>query len=241
MIPDDIRKTWGVFKFYSVAIIVLCVVAYSAFLLGNKHYAKQQFQIDSQQHTIDNLSLENNQLTSKVNVMGVEVEIQRLAAQRAQNVIEQGLERESELKQQLLFYQKVMAPELKQEGFLIESVEVKPTGSEGVFWLEIILMQQETLKNTINGTLQIQLLGSQSDTQVSLPVSDMLVDSKQAITFGFKYFQIIERQIKLPKDFVPEQIVVNAEIFQFKRKRGELNSSFEWPEDDLNNALSESL
>jgi len=57
----------------------------------------------------------------------------------------------------------------------------------------------------------------------------MLFDQKRKkLTFGFKYFQVIEGEIKLPVGFQPEQVSVHAAIFKFKRKKGELTTVFDW-------------
>jgi hypothetical protein len=57
----------------------------------------------------------------------------------------------------------------------------------------------------------------------------MLFDQhRKKLTFGFKYFQVIEGEIKLPEGFQPEQVSIHAAIFQFKRKKGELTTVFDW-------------
>mgnify|MGYP002810228561 FL=1 len=55
-----------------------------------------------------------------------------------------------------------------------------------------------------------------------------LSKSKNSLTFGFKYFQVIEGEIRLPEDFQPEKVSVHATILQFKRKKGELTTVFDW-------------
>ncbi len=226
--PDEIRQSWGVFKFYSFSALVIAISIYLAFSYGNQNHEQQKVEIKRLNHTVQNLSAENQSLTNQLNLLHVELEIQRLAAQRSQTVIEQGLNRESDLKQELLFYQKVMAPELEQDGFVIEAAEVKATASESVYRLEIVLIQQDIIKSVIKGNLDVTIKGSQNNKPVTLKLLDLLGEENQPVTFSFKYFQVIEKQLTLPEGFIPETITVDAQIYQFKRKRGELKSSFPW-------------
>jgi hypothetical protein len=39
---------------------------------------------------------------------------------------------------------------------------------------------------------------------------------------------VIEGQFELPADFQAETIQVSSEVYQFKRKRGDLEVTFDW-------------
>lgn len=228
LIPDDIRRTWGIFKFYSVAIIVLMLVAYFAFMHGNQYFEAQKAQIETLQQTVENLKIENEKLTRNFNILSVELEVQRLADQKSQTVIEEGLNREAQLKQEVLFYQKVMAPELKQDGFTIEAFSVEKSLSESSYRFELVLMQQDKIKNVIKGSVDVDIKGSLNGKPVSLKLSKLMQEQDDPLHFSFKYFQILDGQITLPNGFKPEKVTVNAEVYQFKKKRGELQRTFDW-------------
>ena len=91
------------------------------------------------------------------------------------------------------------------------------------------LNQQNKTKNTLKGNLNVTLIGSENGKAKKYSIESMLSDKKQkALTFSFKYFQVIDGEIKLPEGFQPEQVSVHADIFQFKRKKGELTTVFDW-------------
>jgi hypothetical protein len=122
-----------------------------------------------------------------------------------------------------------MAPELNEEGFLIDGFNLEPALSDNSFRFELVLMQQNKTKNTIRGNLKVTLIGSEAGQAKQYNIDSLLSDQEQkGLTFGFKYFQVIEGEIKLSKDFQPEQISVHADIYQFKRKKGELTTIFDW-------------
>jgi hypothetical protein len=57
----------------------------------------------------------------------------------------------------------------------------------------------------------------------------MLSDPKQkSLIFSFKYLQAMAREFRLPEGFQPEQVSVHVDIFQFKRKEGQLTTVFDW-------------
>lgn len=231
MIPEDIRKTWGTFKFYSLLLVVFAASVYIAFTFGNQDYKYQRSEIAKLEHTMGNLAVENQRLSRELNILGVELEVQRLAAQQSQIKIQQGLERELQLKQDLQFYQKVMAPELQQDGFLIEAFEVKKSLSDHAYRYELVLMQQDKIKNVVKGTITITLIGSQGGSPQQYDFATLLTEQSQALTFSFKYFQTLQGEVILPEGFYPEQVQVNAQVFQFNRKRGALDKTFQWQPD----------
>ncbi|MFA3792647.1 DUF6776 family protein [Aliiglaciecola sp. SL4] len=228
MIPDEIRKTWSAFKFYSVLVILFICTAYFAFTYGNSHYDSQKAKISTLEHTIENLSQDNQRLTKQLNILGVELEVQREAVKKSQLSLEQGLAKEAKLKEEIQFYQRVMAPELEQDGFVIEAFEVKKSISDRAYWFELVLMQQNKIKNVVKGSIDVTIMGSENGKPKQYNLSDLVTDEPSKLSFSFKYFQTIRGELILPNNFSPEKILVKTEVFQFKRKRGKLEKTFDW-------------
>lgn len=228
MNPKELKNHYGAFRFYAMCLVILAAAAYAGFESGNVHFDMQKQQIATLNQSIDNLHEENNQLTRNLNVLGVELEVQRLANQTAQKDIELGIERESLLREELSFYQKVMAPELKERGFLIDAFEVEPTLSENFYRFNLVLMQQNKTKAVVKGNLDVRISGSDKGKPKEIRLLDLMEQGTKPLVFSFKYFQVVEGTLTLPTDFIPEQVTVHAEVFQFKKKRGDLTSTFDW-------------
>ncbi|MEP4890152.1 MAG: DUF6776 family protein [Aliiglaciecola sp.] len=228
MIPDEIRKTWSAFKFYSVLLILFICTAYFAFTYGNTHFESQNAKISTLEHTIENLSLDNQRLNKQLNILGVELEVQRLAVKKSQLTLEQGLAKEAKLKEEIKFYQRVMAPELEQDGFVIEAFEVKKSISERAYWFELVLMQQNKIKNVVKGSIDVTIIGSEDGEPKQYNLSDLVTKESSKLSYSFKYFQTIQGELILPKNFSAEKVLVKTQVFQFKRKRGELEKTFDW-------------
>lgn len=229
MIISELKKKVGAFQFYFILIVIIAVTLYTGFLWGNVHYTQQKMTVSTHEKSIQNLKLENEQLTKDLNVLGVELEIARLTQQQHFVEIGKSIDVEKDLRTQLAFYQQVMAPELNEQGFLIDGFNLEPALSDNSYRFQLVLMQQNKTNNTLRGNLNVTLIGSEKGKAKQYAMNSMLFDQKRKkLTFGFKYFQVIDGEIKLPVGFQPEQVSVHAAIFQFKRKKGELTTVFDW-------------
>jgi hypothetical protein len=229
LIVSELKKKLGAFQFYLILIAMIAAILYLGFFWGNTYYTQQQMTISTHEKSIRNLKLENEQLTKNFNILGVELEVAKLTQQQHFVEIGKSVDVENELRTQLAFYQQVMAPELDEQGFLIEGFNLEPALSDNSFRFELVLMQQNKTKNTLKGNLNVTLIGSEKGEAKQYLIDDLLSDQEQkSLTFSFKYFQVIEGEIRLPEDFQPEQVSVHATIFQFRRKKGELTTVFDW-------------
>jgi hypothetical protein len=226
---SELKQKMGAFQFYLLLLVMLAGAIYLGFSWGNQDYTQQQLNLSKHEKSIQNLKRENEQLVKKLNILGVELEVAKLTQQKHFVEVQQSIEREKALRTQLGFYQQVMAPELKEQGFLIDGFNVEPAVSKNSYRFELVLMQQNLSKNTLKGNLTVILIGSENGQTKQYAIEPLLsVNEREKLTFSFKYFQVIEGEIKLPEGFIPEQVSVHAEIFQFKRKKGELTTVFDW-------------
>jgi hypothetical protein len=229
LIVSELKKKLGAFQFYLILIAMIAAILYLGFFWGNTYYTQQQMTISTHEKSIRNLKLENEQLTKNFNILGVELEVAKLTQQQHFVEIGKSVDVENELRTQLAFYQQVMAPELDEQGFLIEGFNLEPALSDNSFRFELVLMQQNKTKNTLKGNLNVTLIGSEKGEAKQYLIDGLLSDQEQkSLTFSFKYFQVIEGEIRLPEDFQPEQVSVHATIFQFRRKKGDLTTVFDW-------------
>lgn len=226
---SELKTKLGAFRFYLFFAAVVVVAVYIGFHWGNAFYDSQQASMATHQQSIGNLKNENDELTKTLNIMGVELEVLKLSQQQHFTEIQQAIEREETLRTQLGFYQQVMAPELDEQGFVIQGFNVEPALSDNAYRFELVLMQQNKTKNIVKGDVQVTLIGSENGKAKEYPLAEMLTDTdSSSLKFGFKYFQVLEGQLTLPTGFQPEKISAHAKIFQFKRKKGELTKVFDW-------------
>ena len=225
---EQIKRRVGAFKFYVTLIVVLTVCGYAGYSVGVRYQTNLQQEIAQLNHSVENLREDNNKLIRSLNILGVDLEVSRLANENSQQLIRDEMQEQVALRKELSFYQKVMAPEMEQEGFYIDSFNVEPTSSANYYRFALILMQQERRRSQVKGTLNIKLVGSQGGERKALDLSKLLSESSDNFAFSFKYFEIVRGEFTLPVDFLPEQVQVESKLKNAKWGKRDLARTFEW-------------
>ena len=226
----QLKNRIGAMRFYILCLVVLGLTAYIGFLLGNTVREQQAAKIKGLEQSLNDLNADNNAVTKRLNITGVELEVERLAGQSTQLTIKEMLEKNNELRRELSFYQKVMAPELEEEGFTIESLNIEGTNSINFFRFALVVMQRDKRKNYVKGQARLSLVGSLSGKPKEFDLLE-LASLGNEVEFSFKYFDVIEGEVVLPEGFVPEKVVVNTQLADAKWGKGSLQRTFDW--DDL--------
>jgi len=227
---SELRSQLGFVSYYLAVAFVLACVFYAGHEYADKNNHLLSAKIAMMQSSINNLKLENQSLNSQLNVKKVELEVASIAHEQAQLSYKEFIRKDAELREQISFYQKVMAPELTQDGFVVESVEIFSTASTNNYAISVMMLQRENIKTIIKGTLDITLQGSQNTAPVKYDLKELLDDKSENMAFSFKYFQVLELRVTLPEGFIPEQIEIETEIYKYKRKRGSYAQTIPWKE-----------
>lgn len=222
------KQYMGAFRFYCISIALLALSAYIGVQWGNESIEKQQAEIAGLKQSLVDLNKENHEIIKRLNILGVELEVERMASQESQGKVVDSMQQFAELKKELSFYQKVMAPELEEDGFTIDSLNIGATNSANFYRLSLVLMQQDKLKKHVKGSVGIKLKGSLNGKPHELDLVSMMTEGQNSIKFSFKYFEVIEGEFTLPKGFTPEQLLVNSTVNKAKNKRANLQRTFDW-------------
>ncbi|WP_141096217.1 DUF6776 family protein [Lacimicrobium sp. SS2-24] len=226
----EIKERLGAMRFYLLLVALLVLTMYAGVRLGNVQYSYQKEKIAGLEQTIDAITTENHQLTKQMNIVGVELEVERLANQKLQSSLRQAMEGETGLRQELAFYKKIMAPELEEQGVVIDSVDIEASNSEGYYRFALVLMQKNQHKGMVQGNVSLQLSGTVNGETRQLDIRTLMDESAQELDFNFKYFEVLSGTFRLPEGFVPQRLNVVCDMT--KPKRGQLERSFRW---QLNN------
>lgn len=224
------REKIGFVRFYALLLVVLGFAFYAGYEFADIQKNKLQAQNRLANKSLANLMQENEQLQSEFNVLKVELDIAQLTNERSQATTKDSIIREQALKEQVSFYQRVMAPEMTQDGFLVQRMEINPTLSERNFSIKMMLLQHEDVKAVIKGELRIQMFGSAQGKPVNFSIVDLQDEPKTSLAFAFKYFQVIETNITLPEGFTPERFEINTGIYKYRKKRGDYSTTIRWQE-----------
>ena len=195
------------------AILILAIVIISLFCgyrLGNFYHSYQSQALAQQQARLDFLYQQLVDKTKRINTLDVELEVERMANQRSQKMLKSIEQEHFQVKKELAFYEKVMAPEKAANGLVIDNIQLTKTESPHHYRFQVVLVQQLLRKRYAKGYIEISINGSLNNKPSSMPLSQLSTLTKKDLSFSFQYFQVINGELTLPENFVPETINVAA-------------------------------
>jgi hypothetical protein len=226
----ECKRKYGFVQFYAFVAAILLLMFYIGFIAADKSNTALGQDVKVMQQTVENLRQENQRLNSQLNTMKIQLDVAKLAEKESQNALQLAIKKEMSLKQELAFFQRVMAPELTQDGFVVERLEVTATQSTNNYALSMVLLQHENIKDIIKGDLNIELSGSLNGKPQTFNLAALQDEPKTPLNFGFKYFQVINTTITLPDGFLPEQFDISTDVYKYSRKRGSYKTNIAWAE-----------
>ena len=111
------------------------------------------------------------------------------------------------LREELNFYRNIISPADKKGGLRIQRLLVEPTRGDNKFRYKLVLIQALKHERTIYGSARFEIRGMQSGQETVLRFPG---PNERPIGVNFKYFQDIEGNFELPRNFQPHQIRVQV-------------------------------
>ena len=182
------------------------------------------------QHSISNLQTENEQLQTQANQLDIKLELAEMRAEQLKQEVVRLEEVVFNLQKDKAFYQHVVAPETTQDGFFIDGLELFETTADGYFKATMVLLQQRAVSAIVRGDLKVAVTGIQNGKHRILTSDDNAILPEGNVTYGFKYFQPVTLYLQLPENFEPESIEFTTTVYQYKRRRGDYQRSYNWQE-----------
>ena len=222
-------KRLGLFKsaLFLGVLIVLCL--FTGYRLGNFYHHFQTTTLAQQKDRLEHLYREQSLQVERIHTLEVELAVEQLANQNAQTILREMADEHYQVKEQLGFYEKIMAPEKGANGLVIDKVKITASQSLDHYNFQITLVQQQLKKRYAKGYVDIRITGSYANKPSELTLSEISTVTKKNLSFSFKYFQVISGDFTLPNDFIPEYIHVSAILTKSKwQKYQKLNETLPW-------------
>jgi hypothetical protein len=130
--------------------------------------------------------------------------------------------------EELVFYRGIVSPQDGIAGLRIQSLEVLPSDGEGRYLLRLLLVQAIVHSRRVSGAVKLQLEGMQDGQTVSFDVAELVAPGEPYdMAYEFRYFQGLETELALPRDFEPQHVAV--EIWPGEARAERINQTFDWP------------
>lgn len=226
-----LHQHFGAFKLLIFSAFAFFCVALIAYKTGNFYQKHQSKLITEQSERLDKLYLQNEQSLSRINTLTVELEIERLANQKAQQALRSLEDDHFSIKKELAFYEKIMAPEKQANGIVIDEVTIVKSASENHYRIRVVLVQQQKSKRYAKGLVEVKFVGSLNNRPATINLKSVAELKKSDLDFSFQYFQVFETEFKLSPNFIPEKIAVAAIMPKGRwQKYHRIDESYPWPD-----------
>tara|TARA_R110000744_G_scaffold86732_5_gene169610 strand:+ start:5333 stop:6076 length:744 start_codon:yes stop_codon:yes gene_type:complete len=226
---STVVKRLGTFSSAILLLVIIAVLLFSGYRLGNFYHGYQTQTLAQQQTRLDFIYQQLVEKTQRINTLEVELEVERMANTRSQQTLKLIEQEHFQVKKELAFYEKVMAPEKQANGLVIDGVSLTKSESPAHYRFQVVLVQQLLRKRYAKGYIELSITGSLNNKPTSIALSELSTADKKDLSFSFQYFQIITGELTLPDNFIPETINVAAILPKSKwQKYNRIDHSYPW-------------
>lgn len=225
-----LKHKYGRFRLFIAIILVIAGLLIGGYRLGFQALSKHQALVSSQQQRLDEFYRKSDRQLQQIDFLKVEIEVEKQAAVYVKKQLQSLQEENFTLQKELSFYQKVMAPELEAEGVTVDSFTLIPGVSKRSYHYKVVLVQTTKRKRFAKGHIEFKIKGSLRH-KIKTYAIKALVDEfdKKSLKFSFRYFQILEGDLTLPSDFIPETVHIAAILPSGKwQKYSRLDRQYPW-------------
>jgi len=229
----------GVFRSSILLIMLIITCIFLGYRMGNYFHGHQSQAISYHKKRLELLYSQQAEQIKRINTLEVELEVEKMANQQSLGLLKEVETEHYQLKKELAFYEKVMAPEKEADGVILEDFILSKTAVSNRYDFRAFLVQQLRKKRYAKGHVELKISGSLHNKATSLNITDVSVLTKKELSFSFKFFQVIEGTVTLPEEFLPEKIKFiitlpkgrwqkyhrSEESFQWNQKLGSLTKS----------------
>jgi len=222
-------KRFGPYRSALLLLLIVGVCYYGGYRTGNYYHGHQINTLNAQKQRLNDLYHQQNEQTRRINTLEVELEVERLANKKSLNTLKEMEHVHYKVKKELAFYEKVMAPEKQADGLAIDNATFVTTESPDHYRFQVVLVQQRLKKRYAKGYVELIFIGSLNNKPSKIKLTDITTLTKKDLGFSFQYFQLIDGEFTLPKDFVVEQVAVSAILPKSKwQKFHKLEQNYPW-------------
>jgi cell division protein FtsB len=192
-----------------------------SFVIGRESVKNtDEYQAESAQlkMSVERLSAENEKLVKRQDFVENSQKIDLQARKDSRRSLTKLHGDLSVVKEQLAFYQRVVAPETLVKGLYINSFELKQGDEAGRYHYQLVVAQGASQKRALKGQYRLSVAGKMKGKRKTLSLKDIAIDTKQRKVFSFRYYEILSGEITLPSGFNPESIRVKVKPSSKKAK-----------------------
>lgn len=214
-----VRGQWSLF------VLVLLALASGVVGVALERYLIDEaaFQLFSEnQHLSDEnilLNGENLELKRQISIHESASKIDQLSVEEAQKQLGESQLKLEEIREKLLFYQRIISPEKVIKGIHIRAFRLIGTSDNRRQKYILTLSQGADIKKAIKGAVSITVSGHENGVEKTLKLEVLDQEKKKTLSFNFRYLQSFTRSFNWPEGFLPDKVLIEVKPSGKKSKK----------------------
>jgi hypothetical protein len=214
----------------AIAVAVL-VTGYLLFEYGRRQggfdTTTAQTEHQELERRVEELTAENGELRQKIALLETSRGVDREAYSQVEGTLADLQRQLQEQREELDFYRTIVTPADGVNGLRIQELSLSAGAQGGSFRLHLVLVQATQHDKVISGVVNLSVDGAEAGHATSYGLGKLISDAEPVpMSFSFRYFQNLERELMLPDGFVPER--VNVEVTPNGKQSKVIRQSFDW-------------
>ena len=182
--------------------------------------------IEQQDQQLIELEEQRAALRQKVAVLERAAQIDRTSVVKMREQLKKFQRERLEQEEELAFLRGIVSTESKKPGLRIQGFHLKAAAQARSYEYQFTVSQ--VLKNIglATGRIRITIDGIQAGKSRSLALQEVTSETVDSVKMRFRYFQIVEGLIQLPRGFSPDRF--NVEVKPSNKKLAPVAQNFKW-------------
>lgn len=177
---------------------------------------------------VKQLNKERRRLADQLAVLERSSQIDRQASMEVRQSLEEFQDQIVHLREELAFYQGIMAPGEVEPGIRVQKLKWEPVSQDGRFHYDLTLVQYKRNDRFVQGVVHLFLDGEQDGKAATLSLAQVTDPPVDKLHFKFRYFQHFEGEVRIPARFSPRTVRLEVEPAG-KNSPPRVERSFDWP------------
>lgn len=205
------QKSFAWYVYMSIILLALLLLSfYAGSYFSITHKTDLQVKVQDLQQELSKYQRAYAETNKSLVIQTQSAKVDNQSNQQLVKTVKQLQESQRQLTSELKFYRNIMAPELDRQGLTIADFDLGKTEKNRSFSFKLVLTQAGRQEQFLKGEATIQLHGKLAGKQKTYNFRELGAFQKGAFKFQFRYFQNIEGDVTLPKDFVAENVTVQV-------------------------------
>ncbi|MCP4187288.1 MAG: hypothetical protein GY763_06740 [Gammaproteobacteria bacterium] len=214
-----------------IGVVLVVVLFFGFFTLGQNYqsYELEHLQLEREtlKSQIADLETRNSNLVKKNAQLSGNSKIEHDAYQLANQTLIKYQQEILALKEELVFYQGIVSPSSSALGVNLQSFEASQKNGQNLYNYKLVLTKSGKSTRKVKGQFSIIFRGEDNGATSELKLSDIKTENTdKSASFLFRYFQVFEGDVILPKTFTPYEVEIR--INPSTKKVKSLTETISW-------------